>query len=62
MPLGLERSAEQIGGIRSVFGYQDAYVSILASGMLISDDNSLKFAPRRRFLRLSSDSLAPILL
>ena len=29
MPLSLERPAEQIGGIRSIFGYQDSNILIL---------------------------------
>ena len=31
MALCLERPAEKIGGIRSIFGYQYAYVPILTS-------------------------------
>ena len=63
MPLGLERPAQQIGGIRSVFGYQDSYMLDLALRMLISDDRCCEISRCcGRFLRLSSDSLALMLL
>jgi hypothetical protein len=58
MALSLKGAAQQVGGVRSVFSYQDSDVFDLALCMLISDDDTAKFVSPGRFLRLSSDWLA----